>query len=164
MTTYCLSVRQPWADLIVFGARRRTGDIGEIMRKDIENRTWRPSLTVTLPIRLVIHASARQTPDEYSYAANVCHQLSLQPPAYARPCRGGGVIGTAIVWRILAPGDDDLGDNLWRARSQYGWCLRDPQPLPFYACPGTLGIWRPTPEILALLALASDTPTQAAAQ
>ena len=158
MRTSCLSLKQPWAHLIIHGLPDRTG---AIHRKNVENRSWRPVLTIALPLRLVIHASAKQDPREYWAAVNLCQQEGLD-------CRGllvneqpappvGGIIGMVEVWRIDPPGDDDL-DSAWRVRGQYGWRVRNPRPLPFYACRGSLGLWPPTREILALLELPVLTP------
>lgn len=152
MRTLCLSIQQPWADLSVYGARDSRGDV---VRKDIENRTWRPGRDVTLPCRLVIHASAKQVRNEYLAAGLICRDLNINPvPSFQCPCRGGGVIGVTDLVRIDQPGNDVMASP-WRDPNQYGWCLANPRPLPFYACRGTLGLWPPTPEILALLDLPS---------
>jgi hypothetical protein len=101
-----ISIRQPWAQLIVSGA------------KDIENRTW--------PTRyrgpLVIHASKRA--DDVS-SDEIERRFGICPPS-TLPL--GGVIGiTEIVDCVTNhPSKWFVGD--------FGFVLANSRPLPFVQC------------------------------
>jgi hypothetical protein len=116
-----LSIRQPWAWLIVQG------------HKDIENRTW--STGTRGPV--LIHASKGMTQTEYE---DVCAFLARDPrlkhlnaalPAPADLERGG-IIGRAeivdCVKHSLSP---------W-FMGEFGFVIRNATPLPFRAFSGAL--------------------------
>ncbi len=110
-----LSIRQPWAWLIVNG------------HKDIENRSW--------PTRfrgpVLIHAAKGMTRDEYEDAASLCNKLAVTLPAFDKLERGG-VVGQATV-------TDCVGDSAspWFF-GKFGFVLADAKPLPFVPCKGQL--------------------------
>jgi len=110
-----LSIRQPWAWLIVNG------------QKDIENRSW--------PTRfrgpVLIHAAKGMTRDEYEDAASLCNKLAVTLPAFDKLERGG-VVGQATV-------TDCVGDSAspWFF-GKFGFVLADAKPLPFVPCKGQL--------------------------
>lgn len=121
-----LSIRQPWAWLIVHGPKR------------FENRCW----SKAHPGRsyhgeVLIHASAGMTRQEYEDAAEVAESYEVQLPPAAELERGG-IIGQAriIAWHDQAP------DMPFAFSSGFELaCHRI--ALPFQACKGSLGFFNP---------------------
>lgn len=120
-----LSIRQPWAWLILHGG------------KDIENRTWFTTFTGTV----LIHASKGMTPDDYEAATVFCNGLDMEIkrfPSFNSPqLRFGGIVGSVEILRCaqshLSP---------WFT-GPYGLVLKNPQVLPFRACRGALKFFTP---------------------
>jgi hypothetical protein len=116
-----LSIRQPWAWLIVNG------------HKDIENRQWLTHYRGPL----LIHASKGMTRAEYDFASE--HALSatgITLPLFDELERGG------IVGRV------DLVDCVNQYPSpwffgEFGFVLKNAKPLPFHPCKGALGFFVP---------------------
>lgn len=113
-----LSIRQPWAWLIVNGY------------KGIENRSW--STRVRGPI--LIHASKGMTRDEYDEARYLTESLGFQLPAF-NDLERGGVVGQAII-------ADCVSESLspWFF-GEYGFVLTDAKPLPFRPFKGQLSFF-----------------------
>lgn len=111
-----LSVRQPWARLIVLGT------------KPVENRTWRTSHRGPL----LIHAS--KTFDRDGYA----HLLMSYPRIYL-PHRSryrlGGIVGRVRLVDCVQSHDSPWFEGPW------GWVLEDPEELPFMSFGGRLGLF-----------------------
>jgi hypothetical protein len=81
---YCLSVKQPWAEALLIGA------------KSIEVRTWWPR--VQLPMFIAIHAGKSVALDA---PANVWNAARMKPSHPSMVSRLGGIIGAAtLVERI----------------------------------------------------------------
>lgn len=122
-----LSVRQPWAWLIIHGG------------KDIENRTWYTGRRG----RVAIHASKSMRPAEYEAAVDTI--IALQAPCCSLPhiedLQLGGIVGSVeIVDCVRESGSP------WHAPGQWGFVLRDPQPQPYQPWKGQLGFFEvPTP-------------------
>jgi len=125
MTTLALSIRQPWAWMILHAG------------KDIENRDWPTKVRG----RFLIHASNGMTKDEYRNGqdtlANV-DPLRLLPPfdSLAR----GGIVGSV-----------ELVDCVTESESEWffgphGFLLRDPKPMQFEPCKGRLGFFNVVPQ------------------
>lgn len=141
-----LSVRQPWAWLIIRPdltnpvERAAAYAVGEI--KDIENRDWRIPSTMTLPQRVLVHASKGVTKDEWrdawDWVRHVC------PAAWEAGKRNillgtiprGGIVGSVEIVDCVA-----RSDSRWFC-GEYGFVLRDAQPLPFYPCKGQLKFFK----------------------
>jgi hypothetical protein len=118
MTTMpCISIRQPWAGLILVGG------------KDIENRTWRCPAKA-LGKTILIHAGKA---GDYESAPD-CLGLKAKHPDAFRP---GGVVG---IVRIVCQVQDS--ESRWAIPGEWHWVLADARPLPFFACPGRLGIFK----------------------
>lgn len=102
----CLSVRQPWASLIVNGT------------KTIENRSWRTHYRGPL----LIHAS--RTVDR-----DACRVHGLDPESLPT----GVIIGMVTVADCTPP--QEPCRSKWAEPDQYHWLLTDPQrfrhPVPF---------------------------------
>lgn len=120
LTMKILSVRQPWAWLIVHG------------HKDIENRTWHTKVRG----HIQIHASKGLTKQEYADAVAFAKQAA---PRLAIPdfdaLKRGGIVGTARVVDCVSD-----SDSPWFV-GPFGFMLADPYPLPFVECAGALGFF-----------------------
>lgn len=115
-----LSIRQPWAWLIVNGF------------KDIENRSW----PTRFRGRIYVHASKGMTDDEYLDAFEVAQQNGVMLPLGHELERGGIV------------GEVEIADCVTQSESPWffgpcGFVLRDAKPLPFQPLKGALGFFNP---------------------
>jgi hypothetical protein len=125
-----LSVRQPWAFLIIHGG------------KDIENRSWRTA--VRGPV--LIHASSGMTLGEWNEAYRfVADRFGVQaarrlplPTELPR----GGLVGTVEIVDCV-----DRTSSRWFVGT-YGFVLRNPQPIGFVPMRGALGFFN-VPELKA---------------
>ena len=126
-----LSIKQPWAWLIVHGG------------KDIENRTWATKYRG----RFLVHASQGMTKGEYEEALDLVQDIgSLElynrfPPF--KELQRGGIVGSV-----------ELVDCVTASASPWymgavGFVLRDPKPLPFMRYKGRLGLFS-APELEGL--------------
>lgn len=120
-----LSIRQPWAWLIVNG------------HKDIENRDWHTYRTG----QVLIHAGktmARRYYDDVLYSLEVDTDVPKAVidsiPAYEALERGGVVGVATIAGCVIA------SDSPW-FQGPYGFVMRDARPLPFFAVNGKLGLF-----------------------
>lgn len=113
-----LSIRQPWAWLIVNG------------HKDIENRSWSTSFRGPL----LIHAAKGMTGAEYSDAYHFALDLGVTIPPFNDLARGG-IVGVATVTDCS---DESLSPWFF---GKYGFALTDAKCLPFTPCKGRLGFF-----------------------
>lgn len=136
-----LSVRQPWATSIVHFGKR------------LENRAWSGRyLALQLGAvrragnRFLIHASQGMTCDEMEGWRDFVKERGIEPTAEAMAAAGirtvrdmprGGIIGIATFVRWVEESDDPwwIGPGALE--------MADVKPLPFAACKGTLGFFRP---------------------
>ena len=111
-----LSVRQPWAGLIVAGI------------KTVENRTWRTKYRG----QLWIHATKT-----YDDVADIPASFTGELP---RICAiRGSVIGSVELYEVCRGLDTD---NPWAEADAWHWCLSDPFQLGApYPVKGQLGIF-----------------------
>lgn len=118
-----LSIRQPWAWLIVNG------------HKDIENRSWKTSFRG----KIYVHAGKGMTRDEYATALAVAQDIDpgITLPPFEQLERGG-IVGTVDV-----TGCADTSPSPWFF-GEYGFTLANAQALPFTACRGELGFFKPS--------------------
>lgn len=112
-----LSIRQPWAWLIVNGI------------KDVENRTW----TTTYRGPIIVHAGQRW--DEGFSRAEL--DQSLVEAGFAPPDHidRGGIVGIVEITGVVVESTSD-----WFS-GPYGFTLSEPFPLPFVAYPGQLNLF-----------------------
>lgn len=123
-----LSIRQPWAWLIVNGY------------KPVENRDW--SLSWRGP--LLIHAAKVVAKGYYQdVAAMVDQEFGIQVPALADIERGGIVGAANLVDCVSAM------DSPWFT-GKFGLVLADARPVPFVACKGALGLFHVPAEAVGL--------------
>lgn len=128
MITHALSIRQPWAWLIVNG------------HKDIENRTW----PTRFRGRVLVHAGQTMTRNDYSacmlFLAGISDHLREPwrvpaPDLLKQQC--GGLVGEV-----------EIVDCVTRSQSpwfcgDFGFALRHAKVLPFQPCKGALGFFQP---------------------
>lgn len=105
-----LTVRQPWAAMILRGTDRKT----------IENRTWRTDHRGPL----LIHSSARFRQDEYEAAYAICRRKGLKLPPSKSSCVCGKIIGVVCVSGMVPQSRSD--ENAWHVSGQWGWRLTRP--------------------------------------
>lgn len=119
-----LSVRQPWAWLIVHG------------HKDIENRS-RCIENFLGPV--LIHAPAQMTQADYEaallFVSTFNAHLAEQIPD-AGELHRGGIVGLAT---ITGHGNFEMKSPWWTG--PYSYTLDDARPLPFQPCKGQLGFF-----------------------
>jgi hypothetical protein len=113
-----LSVRQPWAWLIVHG------------HKPIENRTWRTNVRG----QILVHASQGMTRQEYVDCYYFAIAQGVRIPALPELERGG-VIGSVEITDCVAH-----SASPWFF-GPYGLTLSNPQTLPFVPVRGALGFF-----------------------
>lgn len=121
--TVCLSIRQPWAWLILHGG------------KDVENRTWRTNFRG----RFLIHAAKGMTRREYEEAkrfAEFVHGHKIQFPEMEELLRGG-IVGEVTLEDCLP-----YSRSIWHEAGFWGWQLSNPKFLPFQPCRGALGLFQ----------------------
>lgn len=111
-----LSIRQPWAWLIIHGG------------KDIENRSWHTKRRG----RFLVHASQGCTKDEYARAYRYAIGLGVTNIPRLEDMQRGGIIGSVELVDSV-----DTSDSPWYM-GQKAFVLRDPQPLPFVRFKGRL--------------------------
>ncbi|VTS02336.1 ASCH domain-containing protein [Tuwongella immobilis] len=127
-TLYTLSVRQPWAGLILAGV------------KSIEIRSW----PTTKSGRIFIHASsiAVTDPGPWRHVTD-----SIRPHTIHR----GGIIGSVVItdcraYRSIAEFEADQPKHLNPLENydppRYGFILAEPTPLPFRKWKGNTGFFR----------------------
>lgn len=114
-----LSIRQPWAWLIVNG------------HKDVENRDW----TTAWRGPLLIHASKTLVQRNYREEADsVADEFGIEVPAL-EVIERGGIVGVA---RLV----DCVVDHPSRwFTGEVGLVLADARPLPLHPCKGALGFF-----------------------
>jgi hypothetical protein len=111
-----LSIRQPWAWLIVNGY------------KDIENRDW--------PTRfrgpVLIHAGKAMDPDDYEAIRDYWPEVPLPP---IETLERGGIVGQCEIVGCVT-----RSASKWFF-GPYGFVIQNAKPLPFRPLPGKLGFF-----------------------
>jgi len=126
-----LSIRQPWAWLIIHG------------HKKIENRSWNTKHRG----KFYIHASKGMTKREYEEVKEFCANglpdlQKVTLPSYELLERGG-IIGKANLINTVHVSESRLlceEDKPWFF-GEYGFVLDSAQPLPFMPMKGKLGFF-----------------------
>lgn len=113
-----LSIRQPWAWLIVNGY------------KDIENRTW----STHFRGKVLIHASKKWDEDfEPADERVLGEEMGIILP---NKFDFGGIVGIAEITDCI-----NKSKSPWFF-GPYGFTLANAKPLPFYPCKGKMGFFR----------------------
>ena len=113
-----LSIRQPWASLIVAGI------------KDVENRTWATKLRGPLAIHAGLYKESRGRGEVYDA------MMAILCPELPDPLPRGGIIGTVDLVDVVQDSESE-----WAEDGQYHWLLANPQPLDFVPVRGRLGLF-----------------------
>lgn len=122
---WALSIRQPWAWLIVGG------------HKNVENRQWSTSHRGPL----LIHAAKGMTLTEYRLCHHYAAGRGVMLPTFDELLRGG-IVGQVNLRNCFYMHDDYRRSlsSPW-FEGPYGWHMIDAQPLPFFACRGQLRLF-----------------------
>jgi hypothetical protein len=127
MTDLILSIRQPWAWLILHAG------------KDIENRKW----STRVRGRILIHAAKGMTRQEYEDGEMMARDASIRRPFVdgfeipkAEALERGGIVGSVEIVDCV-----QQCESPWFV-GRYGFVLRNPEPLPFRPMRGALGFFR----------------------
>lgn len=127
-----LSIRQPWAWLIIHGG------------KDIENRSWHTKYRG----RFLVHASAGCTRKYWAEAVSFALKAGLiNHPSEVPPINElllGGIIGSVELVDSL-----DTSDSPWYM-GQKGFTLRNPKPLGFVPYKGRLQFFEVPDDLIRL--------------
>lgn len=111
MVVRAISIRQPWAWLIIHGG------------KDIENRGWPASYRGPV----LVHASGTMTGVDYEECRCFAAGLGVAVPAAAELERGG-IVGACRVVGVARPG---RRASRWHFPEKFGFRLESSVPLPF---------------------------------
>lgn len=111
-----LSVRQPWAWLIVNG------------HKDVENRSWPTNHRGPV----IIHAAKRPDPNIENIRRYVEAERGIGIP---RCLDFGGIVGMAVVTACVIE-----HDSPWFS-GPYAFVFEHARPLTYVPCPGRLGLF-----------------------
>ncbi|MBK3470501.1 ASCH domain-containing protein [Pseudomonas carnis] len=120
-----LSIRQPWAWLIVHGG------------KDVENRSWHTKFRG----RFLVHAAKGLTGSELVRALKFCEERGLPMPDVCDLNRGG-IIGSVELVDSL-----DTSESPWYMGDK-AFALRAPIPLPFIPLKGRLNFFEVPDELV----------------
>jgi hypothetical protein len=126
-----LSVKNPWAYLIVYGFDfgNKTGGF---KIKDVENRTWETKYRGPL----LIHCSKNL--DANFPRENLLHRVNWKN-------YNGHIIGRVNLVDCVRN-----SKSLWAEQGFWHWVLKDPQPIRTIPANGSLGLWEYTGEIYPL--------------
>lgn len=122
LTQIALSVRQPWAWLIIHG------------NKDIENRTWETNVVGKIFIHAGKGMSKQEWEDAYEYARYGVGGIIIPGPDQLRR---GGIIGEVEIVDCV-----DKSNSPW-FEGPYGFVLKNPKAIEFMPCKGALGFFMP---------------------
>jgi hypothetical protein len=122
ITLPALSIRQPWAWLIVNGF------------KDIENRVWRTPLRG----RFLVHAGKTLTREFYDEQVSAMARAGILPAGFPvfEQLPTGGIVGEARIVDCV-----DQHDSPWFIPGHHGFVLADSKPLPLWPMNGRLGFF-----------------------
>ena len=115
-----LSIRQPWANLIL-----KAG-------KDIENRCWPTKFRGRILIHAAKGCTHAELEDALYFAAEAC---GTRYTVDLKTIPRGGVIGSVEIIDCVS-----ASTSPWFV-GEFGFALRDPQPLPFTPWKGQLGFF-----------------------
>lgn len=119
-----LSIRQPWAWLVVNG------------HKDIENRDWQ----TTFRGRILVHAGQTLTGPGYQEVKEFLRTNGLLTPDFPSfddmKSMTGGIVGHVRITDCVA-----TSSSPWFVEGGYGFVLADAKPLPFRPWKGRLGFF-----------------------
>ncbi len=113
-----LSIRQPWAWLIVNGY------------KPVENRNWKTNYRG----KILVHAGKAMTDDDYHIAYEIAKNEGINIP-HPDEYNFGGIIGETEIVDCVTQHDSPFFFG------PFGFVLDNSYPLPFRPCKGKLGLF-----------------------
>jgi hypothetical protein len=130
-----ISIRQPWAWLIVSGA------------KGVENRCWSTSHRGPLLIHAAKSCTFAAWCDAWDWIdERLPHVRRIYPPPTYTAIERGGIIG--IVDQVGCADDADMEYrpyySAWAVPGQWHHLYASPRPLSFSPCSGMLGLFTPS--------------------
>jgi hypothetical protein len=121
-----LSIKQPWAQLIIMGA------------KDVENRSRRTSFRGRFAVHVSLKRANYEDVDIEAFPRNLREPVKL---AWERNAFAGRVIGTVELIDCIRD-----SNSIWAIDDYWHWVLRDPRPYSHSRpAKGQLGLWEWTP-------------------
>jgi hypothetical protein len=135
---FALSIRQPWAWLIIRPDLTGTARETYPHFKDIENRVWYTNFRG----KFLVHAAKGMTQSEYDNAQEWALTIDPQIP-FPSPnaLQKGGIVGEVELTACL-----DESPSPWFC-GPYGYALKNPKPLPFLPLLGQLKFFHVPNEI-----------------
>lgn len=139
-----LSIRQPWAWLIVrpdlTDPAARAAALSAGLIKIVENRSWSTSYRGELLVQ-ASKTCARRYYDEVMESLRAQFGRDCPPvPAYDDLERGG-VVGVAEIVGCVSDTLSLTSAQLPWFQGEYGWLLANTRPLPFHPCKGSLSFF-----------------------
>jgi hypothetical protein len=123
-TMPALSIRQPWAWLIVHGF------------KDVENRDWHTPFRG----RFLVHAGKTLARAYYDEQVSAMAQRRILPAGFPSfdelRTQCGGIVGEARLQLVA-----DQSQSPWYIPGSYAWRVTDAKPMPFWPMRGKLGFF-----------------------
>ncbi len=133
-TRLCITIRQPWAWLILrpdlTPAQRAQAHVDGLI-KDIENRPWKTSRRGWLYIhagKVIDHAAIETINREF------VGRIVIPP---AEQLQTGGIVGRVNLHKI-----DSYSMSVWAMDGKQHWHLSQPEPLPFEPMRGMQGLFQ----------------------
>lgn len=141
LPTVALSIRQPWAwliirpDLVEPSVRARAAKLCQF--KTHENRDWPTKRRG----RVLVHAAKGMTRGEWEDGMATAHHCGvpadvLERHASFHALERGGIIGSVEIADCV-----EHSDSPWFF-GRFGFVLRDPRPMPFRPVKGALGFFK----------------------
>jgi hypothetical protein len=121
MIMKAISIRQPWAWLILHGG------------KDVENRVWPTNVRG----RVLIHAAKEMRHEDYNMAV-LFTDFRVDKDSFIPPfekLERGGIVGSVEIVDCCREHHSPWFEG------PYGFVLRNPEVLPFKPCRGLLGFF-----------------------
>jgi len=120
----CLSIRQPWVQLILDGI------------KDVENRSWQTLYRGPL----LIQAGLRV---ERDLVARYRREAARRGARWPEVLPTGGILGIVNLVDCA-----ERSKSKWHNRGAIGWVLREPMHIPMLSYKGRLGLFDVPDEII----------------
>jgi len=129
----CLSIRQPWAWLIMHGG------------KDIENRTWETLYRGPVAIHAGKAWHDHYDPDDPDdFSDMIYNMIADTQPMPSIPCHRnlerGGIVGVAEIADVVSLHNACRIESPW-FEGPFGFVIKNPRPIEFVPYRGQLGLF-----------------------
>lgn len=158
---YALSIRQPWASLIVDGTKavenrsRRTHIRGPILIHASKALDWKE---LNAAMTLYLHEGIRWNLPAICEGAH-SRSLGIQGEWVNQDgslVPHGGIIGIGWLSDCVTSAKDLPKDQRPWFKGPFGWVFDRVEPLPFFPCKGALGFFRVQPPVEWLATLSPE--------